>query len=119
MGIHVQLPAPVDENGWRELSATVAALDRYCRGVLVLGQDAPLEQLAPKIALAARHPVCRGFAVGRTIFGDAARAWFAGHIDDAAVVEQVASRYGALVELLFDSSITREVATDRPLYSAH
>ena len=114
-----KLPAPADENGWRELSATVHALDSHCRGVLVLGQDAPLEQLAPKIALAARHPVCRGFAVGRSIFGDAARAWFAGHIDDAAVVEQIASRYGALVDLLFDSSTTRETAMDRSHYSAH
>jgi len=85
----------------------------------VLGQDAPLDQLAPKIALAARHPICRGFAVGRSIFGDAAKAWFAGRIDEAAVVEQIASRYGALVELLFDSSAeasTREVALSGPLH---
>ncbi len=81
--------------------------------MLVLGQDAPLEQLAPKIALAARHPICRGFAVGRTIFGDAAKAWFAGRIDEAAVIEQVASRYGALIELLFDSDADARRACGR------
>ena len=85
-----KLPAPADENGWRDLASTVHALDPHCRGVLMLGQDAPLDELAPKIALAARHTVCRGFAVGRTIFGDAAKAWFAGRIDDSTVIEQIA-----------------------------
>lgn len=97
-----KLPAPADEDGWHALARTVRELDRHCRGVLVLGQDAPLSELAPKIALAARQPICRGFAVGRTIFGDAARAWFAGGIDGAGVIEQVASRYRTLIELLFD-----------------
>lgn len=114
-----KLPAPADESGWRELTATVHALDSHCRGVLVLGQDAPLDELAPKIALAARHPVCRGFAVGRTIFGDAAKAWFAGRMDEAAVVEQIASRYGALVELLFDSSASDEAASAAQAMHAH
>lgn len=99
-----KLPAPANESGWRELASTVHSLDAHCRGVLVLGQDAPLAELAPKIELAAQHPICRGFAVGRTIFGDAARAWFAGRVDEAAAIEQIASRYGALIELLFDSS---------------
>ena len=98
-----KLPAPADGEGWRALGATVRALDPHCRGVLVLGQDAPLAELAPRIALAARHAVCRGFAVGRTIFGQAATAWFASQIDDAAVVEQIAARYGTLIELLFDA----------------
>ena len=48
---------------------------------------------------AARQPLCKGFAVGRSIFADAAAAWFAGEIGDAGVVEQVADRYRRLIEL--------------------
>ncbi len=117
-----KLPAPAEEDGWRELATTVRALDAHCRGVLVLGQDAQLDELAPKIALAARHPICRGFAIGRTIFGDAAKAWFAGRIDDAATIEQIASRYGALIELLFDSNSAASTAESSPparLHSTH
>ena len=112
-----KLPAPVDEDGWGALSKTVHSLDPHCRGVLVLGQDAPLAELAPKIALAARHPICRGFAVGRTIFGEAARAWFAGAIDDAATVDEIAARYSTLIELLFDSNAAAASAT--PAKTAH
>jgi len=98
-----KLPAPLDETGWRALDETVRSLDPYCRGVLVLGQDAPLDELTAKVALAARQPLCRGFAVGRTIFGDAARDWFAGRIDAGAAIERIAARYGALIGLLFDA----------------
>jgi len=111
-----KLPAPADAAAWRTLAATVAELDPHCRGVLVLGQDAPLADLAPRVAEAARHSVCRGFAVGRTIFGDAARAWFAGRIDDVAVVEQIASRYGTLIELLFGSGDRAEAAAVVPAH---
>ena len=33
-------------------------------------------------ALAAKQPLVKGFAVGRTIFGNAARAWIAGDMSD-------------------------------------
>ena len=43
-------------------------------------------------------PVVKGFAVGRTIFHDAARAWLAGEIDDAAAVARLAAKFSMLVE---------------------
>ena len=77
---------------------TIRGADPQCRGVLVLGLDAPLDELAERLAAAAREPLCRGFAVGRTIFGDAARAWMAGTLDDAGVVATIAARYRRLVD---------------------
>jgi len=62
----------------------------------VLGLDASAEALAASFALAARQPLVKGFAVGRTIFGDAARAWMAGEMDDAAAVEAMRGRYADL-----------------------
>ena len=50
-----------------------------------------------ELALAARQPVCKGFAVGRTIFGGPARAWMHGEIDDATATARMAESYAALI----------------------
>ena len=71
---------------WREISAIVAANDPFCHGVVLLGLDASEDRVAQSFEIAARHVVCRGFAIGRTIFGAPARDWFAGNIDDATAV---------------------------------
>ena len=61
--------------------------------------EANEEALERGFALAARHAVCRGFAVGRSIFMDAARRWFAGACADADVVREVARNYAGLAAL--------------------
>ncbi len=63
----------------------------------MLGLDAPEAELQQAFHAAAEVPAVRGFAVGRTIFGDAARAWLAGEIDDAAAVDDMAERFARLV----------------------
>ena len=80
-------------------AAAVEAIERNdprTRGIVVLGLDAPEEDLAASFALAARQPLVKGFAVGRTIFGEAARAWMAGRIGDAEAVAVMAERYARL-----------------------
>jgi 5-dehydro-2-deoxygluconokinase len=64
--------------------------------------------LAASLALAARQPLVKGFAIGRTIFADAARAWLAGRMTDAEAVARMADRYARL-SALWDT--TREAAT--------
>jgi 5-dehydro-2-deoxygluconokinase len=77
--------------GWEELGRAIGERDPLCRGVVVLGLDAPEQTLAESLAAAARFPVVKGFAVGRTIFSDAARRWLAGRMsDDEAVADMVA-----------------------------
>ena len=39
----------------------------------------------------------KGFAVGRSIFAEPARAWMKGEIDDAEATEQMAKRFSELV----------------------
>ncbi|KIQ70265.1 5-dehydro-2-deoxygluconokinase [Wenxinia marina DSM 24838] len=87
------------EGAWAEAVAAIEANDRHTRGIVVLGLDAPEERLAASFALAARQPLVKGFAVGRTIFGQPARDWFAGRIDDAAAVERMAETYARLCAL--------------------
>ena len=88
---------PQSAAAWARIAEVITDRDPRCRGVMLLGLDAPLADLAEAFADAARCPVVRGFAVGRTIFGEAARAWLAGAMDDAAAVDTMAARYGELV----------------------
>ena len=81
------------------IEASIARHDPHCRGVLLLGMEASEETLERGFELAARHPACKGFAVGRSIFMDAARRWFGGACDDAQVVREVAANYARLAAL--------------------
>jgi 5-dehydro-2-deoxygluconokinase len=67
--------------------------------VLVLGLDADEAALDASFSVAARFPVCKGFAVGRSIFGAAAQAWFSGRAGDDEAIDDVATRYARLIAL--------------------
>lgn len=90
---------------WRNAVAAIEAHDRHTRGIVVLGLDAPEAELAASFSVAARHDLVKGFAVGRTIFGDAARAWMQGEIDDQTAVTQMKQRYARLCDI-WDSART-------------
>ncbi|NIZ12574.1 5-dehydro-2-deoxygluconokinase [Phaeobacter sp. HF9A] len=81
---------------WQKAVDAIMRNDPRTRGIVVLGLDAPEAALAESFALAAKQPLVKGFAVGRTIFGDAARAWLKGEMTDAEAVEQMAGRYARL-----------------------
>lgn len=85
--------------GWAAACAAIKANDPYTRGIVVLGLEAPEGELAASFAVAARHDLVRGFAVGRTIFADAARAWLGGAITDAEAVADMAGKYGRLCRI--------------------
>lgn len=93
-----KLAAPESEAGWRLIAATIREGDPHCRGVVLLGLDAPEAELAATFALAGRQPICKGFAIGRSIFFKTAEDWLAGGIDDAAAVDRIAASYGRLID---------------------
>jgi 5-dehydro-2-deoxygluconokinase len=86
------------EGAWDMACRAILSHDPHVRGIVVLGLDAPPEELAASFALAARQPLVKGFAVGRTIFADAARAWFKGEVTDEAAVAEMAGRFRSLAE---------------------
>jgi len=88
---------PQTDAGWREVASVISANDRWCRGVLVLGLDAPMEAMEAALAQAARAEIVKGFAVGRTIFGHAAEEWFGGAMSDNQAVDDMAQRFDRLV----------------------
>ncbi|MBI6684725.1 5-dehydro-2-deoxygluconokinase [Pseudomonas viridiflava] len=83
---------------WQQLDALIEERDPYCRGVVLLGLNAPVESLAEGFAAARNSRTCQGFAVGRTIFREPSRAWMAGEIDDATLVARVQSTFNWLIE---------------------
>ena len=87
------------EAAWAQACAAITRNDPHTRGVVVLGLDAPAAELHDSFAKAARHDLVKGFAIGRTIFGDAARAWLGGAITDAEAVDDMASRYRNLCDV--------------------
>jgi 5-dehydro-2-deoxygluconokinase len=87
------------EQAWQNAVVAIERNDPRTRGIVVLGLDAPEAELAESFALAAKQPLVKGFAVGRTIFGDAARAWMKGEMSDAEAVAQMAERYARLCEI--------------------
>ena len=83
---------------WEKLDALIQERDPYCRGVVLLGLNAPAEALAAGFREASKSTSCRGFAVGRTIFHEPSRAWLEGEIDDAGLISRVQSTFGFLIE---------------------
>lgn len=84
---------------WARTDAVIEARDPLCRGVVLLGLDAPQAELEKGFRAAKAARTVRGFAVGRTIFADAARAWLAGTIGDDEAVADMAGRFAALVDI--------------------
>ena len=84
---------------WEQVIAAIAAHDRHTRGIVVLGLDAPEAELAASFQVAAAFDLVKGFAVGRTIFGDVARAWMQGAIADAAAIDEMARRFKRLCDV--------------------
>lgn len=83
---------------WQQLDELIRERDPYCRGVVLLGLNAPVEALASGFKQARHSSSCRGFAVGRTIFQEPSRAWMTGEIDDATLINRVQSTFVFLIE---------------------
>ena len=91
-----KLEPMTSRTAWVNTIDAIESHDRHTRGILVLGLDAPEAELAASFETAASFDLVRGFAVGRTIFGDVARNWMQGGVSDAEAIAEMARRYGRL-----------------------
>ena len=94
-----KLPPATSDAEWLKITEVIHRNDPHCRGVLMLGLEATEEKLNQSFRVAAPHAICKGFAVGRSIFADAAAGWFAGKMSDAQVIADIATRYARLIKL--------------------
>ncbi len=84
---------------WKISVEAIERNDPRTRGIVVLGLEAPEAELAASFERAVRFPLVKGFAVGRTIFADAARDWLAGKADDAAAIARMKEKYARLCRI--------------------
>ena len=94
-----KLEPQASRGAWAAIDAVIEARDPLCRGVVLLGLEAPYEQLKDGFAAARTSKTVRGFAVGRTIFADAGRAWLGGTMSDDQAIADMAGKFKALVDL--------------------
>lgn len=87
-----KLPSP-SNSAWHNINQIITRRSPYCRGVVLLGLDAPVEELQAGFNAASGHDICKGFAIGRTIFSTPTKAWLAGAIDDNEYVKEVKANY--------------------------
>ncbi|KAK3584116.1 hypothetical protein CHS0354_035192 [Potamilus streckersoni] len=53
---------------WNELGKIIRRYDPYCRGIVILGLDAPLESFEKEFVGLRSQSIVKGFAIGRTVF---------------------------------------------------
>ncbi|MDN0083263.1 5-dehydro-2-deoxygluconokinase [Crenobacter sp. SG2305] len=83
---------------WPAIDALIASRDPHCRGVVLLGLNAPIETLRRGFRAARAAKTCRGFTVGRTLFYEPSRKWFTGELDDAGLRREAAANFVALIQ---------------------
>ena len=84
---------------WAKTVAAIENNDAHTRGIVVLGLGQSESDLAASFKLAARYPLVRGFAVGRTIFADAAKEWMSGSLNDDHATRVMADNFRRLCGL--------------------
>ena len=109
-----KLESQATVEAWRRIEAVIQERDPYCRGIVILGLEAPEHELAAAFRCAATSPLVRGFAVGRTIFASAAEAWLANRIDDETAVADMVDRFGRLV-MAWDQAVDQASAEHPPI----
>ncbi|OEF25226.1 5-dehydro-2-deoxygluconokinase [Vibrio rumoiensis 1S-45] len=90
---------PLAESSWQAASDLIDERDPQCCGVVLLGLDAPQEELKSGFIQASNNNKVKGFAVGRTLFGEPSKKWFANEINDQELIDQVKSNYHNLIDL--------------------
>ncbi len=84
-------------NSWQQVSDIIAARAPHCRGVVMLGLDAPAAELQASFDNSAGFDICKGFTVGRTIFAEPSRQWLSNKLDDQQFIDAVAANYIELI----------------------
>jgi len=93
-----KLESQANDTAWANIARVIEAHDPFCRGIVLLGLEAPEQDLASAFRIARRCPKVKGFAVGRTIFAEPAQAWFAGEIGDEEATRLMAESFARLCE---------------------
>lgn len=92
---------------WSAVAEIIDHFDPRCRGIMLLGKGAAIDDLKKNFENAARHSCIKGFAVGRTIFAETAKTWLANQIDDDQAVIEIAKKYRLLCKAWDNARVDR------------
>lgn len=90
---------PLSSQAWQQMETVITERDAHCRGVVLLGLDAPEDELKQGFADASKSEIVKGFAIGRTIFAEPAREWLSGKSSDDELISQVKNNYQNLIRV--------------------
>lgn len=90
---------PLNADSWDKINHLIQQRDLYCRGVVILGLDAPQEELKAGFNAAAGKSIVKGFTVGRTLFGQPSLQWLKNEIDDNELIQKIKTNYHNLISL--------------------
>ncbi|MFT2109557.1 bifunctional 5-dehydro-2-deoxygluconokinase/5-dehydro-2-deoxyphosphogluconate aldolase [Marinomonas sp. 2405UD68-3] len=96
-----KLPPQAPQN-WQAITDILQTYDAHCRGVVMLGLDASMEALKQGFADSAGFPIVKGFAVGRSIFGQPSREWLASRYTDTQLIDAIVANYTQLISFWKD-----------------
>lgn len=85
--------------GWQAACDAITRNDPHTRGIVVLGLGESEQALATSFQAAAAFDLVKGFAVGRTIFAEAAEGFMTGGLSPDQAVEMMADNYRRLCTL--------------------
>lgn len=87
----------LSDKALRDISDLITERAPDCRGVLTLGLGESIDTLVKSLSSVSQHPICKGFAVGRTIFAEPSERWFRNELTDDDFVDVIAARYQRLI----------------------
>ena len=92
-----KLEPALDPAYWRQVGEVIDAHDSHCQGIIVLGLNGTIEGISEAFNAASKQPWVKGFAIGRTLFAEAAQGWLQGHLDDAQAIKLMATNYRLII----------------------
>ncbi|MEM5529345.1 5-dehydro-2-deoxygluconokinase [Gammaproteobacteria bacterium AS21] len=88
---------------WQIVTDIIEHRSPHCNGVVMLGLDAPKDEIQQSFKIAKSFPICKGFTIGRTIFSTPSRQWLRQEINDQQLIDAVAANYVELIGSWRDS----------------
>jgi 5-dehydro-2-deoxygluconokinase len=88
-------PLPSDD-AWNVTCAAITRNDANTRGILIQSENTEIADLTDAFTIAARHPLVKGFAAGRTVFAQTSKAFLQGAITPEHAVADMAAKFETL-----------------------
>ena len=88
-----------DKNFWKMTCEFVNSNDPYTNGVVVLGKDTDQEHMIDVFNATQKEKLVKGFAIGRTIFSEAAKKWLNDEISNDYAKDIMSNKLKKLIKI--------------------